>query len=69
MSATVISTDGTLAQALSNAACVLGAEAGFALIDRFPDTWAVIVVPKPDGSLGTSVSSGYARRFHPVDGR
>lgn len=69
VSATVISTDGTLAQALSNAACVLGADAGLALLDHFPDTWGVIAVPQRGGSLGTTVSSGHSHAFHPASDR
>lgn len=68
VSATVISTDGTLAQALSNAACVM-AESGVALLSRFPDTWGVIVVPQRDGSLAVTVSPGYVHRFHPAPAR
>ena len=69
VSATVISTDGTLAQALSYAACVLGADAGLALLDRFPDTWGVIAVPQRDGTLDMKISSGHVRAFHPASNR
>ena len=66
ISATVVSPDGTLAQALSQAACVLGADAGLALLERFPDTWGIIAVRRADGATGLRVSPNYIGRFHPA---
>lgn len=65
VSATVISRDGTLAEALSRAALVLGPSAGLDLLARFPDTWGVIVARRTDGTLSISVSAEHTRAFHP----
>src|SRR5262249_30633590 len=43
LSATILSRDGTLADAMSKAAFVLGPKAGLALVDSFPGMSAVIV--------------------------
>ena len=65
ISATVVSPDGTLAQALSQAACVLGADAGLALLGHFPNTWGVIVARQENGTRGIRVTPAYISRFHP----
>ncbi|MBS1818174.1 MAG: FAD:protein FMN transferase [Acidobacteria bacterium] len=66
LSATVISNDGTLADALSRAALVLGPRDGLALLSEFPSTWGVITAVHPDGRLDSIVSSGHASSFHPA---
>ena len=66
VSATVVSPDGTTAQALSHAACVMGSSAGLALFDRFADTWGIVAYRAPDGSVGVRVSPGHVQDFHPL---
>jgi thiamine biosynthesis lipoprotein len=56
LSATVLCRDGTLADAMSKAAFILGPEAGVALVDSLPDMSAVIAYRKRDGSVGVAVS-------------
>jgi thiamine biosynthesis lipoprotein len=53
---TVIAADATTADALSTAVNVLGPEAGLALIERLPDTEAILV--PPDRRAGMIYSSG-----------
>jgi thiamine biosynthesis lipoprotein len=69
VSATVVSGDGTLANALSRAAFVLGPVDGLALLDRFPSTWGVVAYRHSDGSIGIRVSPGHLQAFHPVPDR
>ncbi len=66
LSATVVSQDGTLANALSRAAFVLGPVEGLALLDRFPSTWGVIAYRQANRSIGVKVSPGHAQAFHPA---
>ena len=47
LSVTILSRDGTLADAMSKAAFVLGPKAGLALVDSFPGMSAVIVYRAP----------------------
>jgi FAD:protein FMN transferase len=61
-SATVVSADATLADAMSTALIVLGVEAGLALIEADPALEAVLV----DGSGRVHVSSGLLGRVHRV---
>lgn len=65
VSATVVSPDGTLAQALSHAACILGPTQGLALLDRFPETWGVIAYRGSDGTAAVRTSARHVRDFHP----
>jgi len=65
LSVTIVSRDGTLADAMSKAAFVLGPTAGLALVDSFPGMSAVIVYRKPDGTLGVAVSEHLAGAYHP----
>lgn len=67
LSATVLSPDGTLADALSKVAFVLGPTRGLAVIESFPDTAAVIAFRKPDGTIGVVESSRLAARFHAAE--
>jgi thiamine biosynthesis lipoprotein len=56
LSATIVAEDGTLADAMSKAAFVLGPQKGIALIDASPGMAGVIAYRKPDGSVGVTVS-------------
>ncbi len=67
LSATVVSTDGTLADGLSKALFVLGPKNGLALLQQFPRTWGVVAYRKPDGTEGVAVSRGFESSFHPND--
>jgi thiamine biosynthesis lipoprotein len=62
LSATIISEDGTLADAMSKAAFILGPTQGIALIDATPGMAGVIAYRKPDGSVGVAVSQRAAWR-------
>jgi thiamine biosynthesis lipoprotein len=62
LSATIVSEDGTLADAMSKAAFVLGPQQGIALIDATPGMAGVIAYRKPDGSVGVAVSQRVAWR-------
>ena len=66
LSVTIISRDGTLADALSKVGFILGPEKGLKVIESFPGTTAIIAYRKPDGSVGLAQSPGLAGRFHPV---
>jgi thiamine biosynthesis lipoprotein len=68
LSATVLSRDGTLADAMSKAAFILGPDAGLALVDTFPGMSAVIAYRKPDGTIGVAVSKRLAAFYHPAQG-
>ena len=56
LSATIVSEDGTLADAMSKAAFILGPKQGIALVDATPGMTGVITYRKPDGSIGVAVS-------------
>lgn len=66
LSATVVSDDGTLADAMSKAAFVLGPRDGIALVDSYPGMSGVIAYRKPDGGVGVAVSPRLAERFHAI---
>ncbi|MFN7916736.1 MAG: FAD:protein FMN transferase [Vicinamibacterales bacterium] len=65
LSATVVSNDGTLADALSRAAAMMAPEEALQLLARFPDTWGLVVARQADGRLTTVLSAGHASAFHP----
>ena len=65
LSATVVSNDGTLADALSRAATLLPPAEALALLARFPDTWGLVVGREADGRVTTAISPGHASDFHP----
>jgi FAD:protein FMN transferase len=65
LSATVVSEDGTLADALSKAVFVLGPTRGLALLNGFTNAWGVVAYRQPDGSIGIAVSRGHLPSFHP----
>ncbi len=66
LSVTVISPDGTLADAVSTAAFVLGPQRGLALIDSYPDMAGVIVYRTADGKAAIVTSKSLEGRFHPI---
>lgn len=63
LSVTIFSPDGTLADAMSKAAFILGPQAGLALVDGFPGMSAVIAYRKNDGSVGVAVSRSLAASY------
>jgi thiamine biosynthesis lipoprotein len=62
LSATIVSEDGTLADAMSKAAFILGPKQGLALIDATPGMAGVIAYRNPDGSVAVAVSRRIAWR-------
>lgn len=68
LSATVVSPDGAVADALSKAVFVLGPTDGLALLATYPGTWGVVAYRLPDGAPGVSVSAGHTTAFHPHTG-
>ncbi len=66
LSVTVVGPDGTLADAVSNAAFVLGPERGIAVIDSFPNLAGLIVYRGADARTAIAISKGLAGHFHPV---
>jgi thiamine biosynthesis lipoprotein len=64
LSVTILSRDGTLADAMSKAAFILGPSAGLALVDTFPGMSAVIAYRKADGTVGVTVSTRLAGAYH-----
>jgi thiamine biosynthesis lipoprotein len=67
LSVTIFSRDGTIADAMSKAAFVLGPAEGLALVDRIPGMSAVIAYRRPDGAIGLSMSARVRAVFHPAD--
>lgn len=65
LSVTVVSSDGTLADALSRAAVRLPSAEALRLLSQFPDTWGVVGLRTMGGGLDTVVSPGHASDFHP----
>jgi len=65
LSATVVSPDGAVADALSKAVFVLGPADGLALLATYPDTWGVVAYRGPNGSISIAVSPGHTAAFHP----
>ena len=66
LSVTILSRDGTLADAMSKAAFILGPKAGLALVDSFPGMSAVIAYRKADGTVGVALSDRLARLYRPT---
>jgi FAD:protein FMN transferase len=66
LSATAYSPDGTLADALSTAAFVLGPSRGLALLDSYPQMAGLIAYRQPDGSIGVVMSERLRSHFHRV---
>ena len=66
LSVTILSRDGTLADAMSKAAFILGPKAGLALVDSFPGMSAVIAYRNSDGAVGVAVSERLAAAYRPT---
>jgi thiamine biosynthesis lipoprotein len=66
LSVTILSRDGTLADAMSKAAFVLGPSTGLRLVDSFQGMSAVIAYRKTDGSIGVTMSPRLERAFRPA---
>jgi thiamine biosynthesis lipoprotein len=64
LSVTILSRDGTLADAMSKAAFVLGPKAGLALIDSFGGLTGLIAYRDADGSIALAMSAPLKRAFH-----
>jgi thiamine biosynthesis lipoprotein ApbE len=69
LSVTVVSGDGTLADALSKPPFIMGAERGLKVIESFPGTAGVIAYRKADGTRDLLVSASLRARFHPTTAR
>ncbi|HEY7291766.1 MAG TPA: FAD:protein FMN transferase [Vicinamibacterales bacterium] len=65
-SVTIVSKDGTLADAMSKAAFVLGPQDGIALIDSYPDMGGVVAYRRSDGRVALRISKALAGKFHPA---
>ena len=63
LSATVVSPDGTLANALAHAVFVLGPEAGLGLLAQYPDTWGIVFAPV-NSRQAPRITPGHERAFH-----
>lgn len=63
LSVTILSRDGTMADAMSKAVFMLGPTAGVALIDSVPGMSGLIAYRKPDGSLGIVTSRRLGNAF------
>jgi thiamine biosynthesis lipoprotein len=68
LSVTTIAADGTLADAVSTAAFVLGPERGLALITSFPGMSGLIVSRAPDGKPAIAMTHSLDGRFHRIAG-
>jgi thiamine biosynthesis lipoprotein len=66
LSVTILARDGTVADAMSKAAFILGPSAGLALVDSFPGMSAVIAYRRPDHSIGLAISPRLGAAFHPA---
>jgi thiamine biosynthesis lipoprotein len=65
-SATIVSRDGTLADAMSKAAFILGPRDGVALIDSWPGMSGAIAYRQADGHVRVALSRAMIGHFHPV---
>jgi thiamine biosynthesis lipoprotein len=66
LSVTILSRDGTMADAMSKAAFILGPSAGLTLVDSFPGMSGVIAYRRPDGTIGLAISPRLGAAFHPA---
>jgi thiamine biosynthesis lipoprotein len=66
LSATVVSPDGTLADAASKVAFILGPNGGLAFVDSIPRMMALVAYRKADGRVGIAMSERLKPLFHPV---
>ena len=63
LSVTLLSRDGTMADALSKAVFILGPTAGLALLDSVPGMSGLVAYRKPDGSIGIVTSRRLGSAF------
>jgi thiamine biosynthesis lipoprotein len=63
LSVTLLSRDGTMADAFSKAVFILGPTAGLALVDSVPGMSGLVAYRKPDGSLGIATSQRMGSAF------
>jgi thiamine biosynthesis lipoprotein len=66
LSVTIVSPDGTFADALSKVGFILEPGRGLAIIGSFPQTAGLIAYRKPDGGIGIATSPSLRGRFHPT---
>jgi len=66
LSVTILSRDGTMADAMSKAVFILGPSAGLTLVDSFPGMSAVIAYRRPDGAVALAISPRLRPVFHPT---
>jgi FAD:protein FMN transferase len=66
LSVTLFSPDGTLADAVSKAAFVLGPEKGIALIDSFPNMLGVIAYRDAGGRVGVAMNERARKIYRPT---
>ncbi|HXB54057.1 MAG TPA: FAD:protein FMN transferase [Vicinamibacteria bacterium] len=66
LSATIISPDGTFADALSKVGFILGPGRGLDIIESFPQTAGLIAYRQPDGRIGIATSPRLRGKFHPT---
>ncbi len=64
LSVTILSRDGTMADAMSTAAFVLGPTAGLRLVDSIPGMAAVIAYRRSDGTVALAISPSLSVTFH-----
>jgi len=69
LSVTIVSRDGTVADALSKAVFILGHDAGLKLAESVPGTAAVVAYRRSDGRIGVVRSKSLASAFHVTDAR
>jgi len=66
LSVTILSRDGTMADAMSKAVFILGPSAGLMLVDSFPGMSAVIAYRRPEGTVALAISPPLRPAFHPA---
>jgi thiamine biosynthesis lipoprotein len=66
LSVTVLSRDGTMADAVSKAAFILGPKEGLALVDSYPGMSALIAYRSSSGVVSLALSDRLKPAFHPV---
>jgi thiamine biosynthesis lipoprotein len=67
LSVTILSRDGTLADAMSKAVFVLGPSEGLKLVDSIPGMSAVVAYRLKDGSTRLAISKQLGKSFRPTD--
>ena len=69
LSVTILSRDGTIADALSKAVFILGPSAGLKLVESLPGISAAIAYRRQDGSTAVALSTALEKSFHLTDAR